>query len=118
MTYWNLGTEVYVADPRPLPATYEEFQRGVIHATLALRAGRPIEATAVGRHVRTDDSVTVSGRVINAKQSYIYPISTDIPGQNALVLETQDGNHLSLGGNGAFVEDIEVAELTLREMSP
>jgi hypothetical protein len=113
-TYWEKGVETRVPDRQSFPATYDRFQHGVVDATLALREGIDVTATAVGRKAGTDEPIIVEGRVVTSRQSYIYPLTTTIPGQNGLVVEKDDGAAVTLGGEGAFTEDIEVSELTLR----
>lgn len=113
-TYWEQGVEQQVRDRKPFPATYDLFQDGVVDATLALREGLNITATAVGRWAGTDDPVIVEGRILTSRQSYVHPITTTIPGQNGLIVERDDGTVVTLGGEGAFREDVEVSELTLR----
>jgi len=112
---WNRATEVYTGDPDPLPRTYWNFPTAVVNATLHLRDGRDIEAVVRGKRVGTTEEITLEGAVCNVRQSFVSPITNSFPVENSLFVRTADGDVLTVGGPGAFVEDIEGHEVTLRE---
>nr|WP_225307729.1 MULTISPECIES: TrmB family transcriptional regulator sugar-binding domain-containing protein [unclassified Haloarcula] len=111
-THWLMGTERYVAPVCAFPRTFSAFQFAVLMAALALRAGTPITARA--RVISTADrtETTISGPVINARQSLVYPASSKNPAERSLTIETDDGP-VTVGGAGATKEAYECLEITL-----
>ena len=105
--YWPAAAEVSTTDPAVLPAEYENFRQTVFQATLHLRSGTALTATVGGRSTADgDESVEVSGRVVGVKQGMIEPTNNEFPVQHSLTLET-DERTVTVGGQGAFIEDIE-----------
>ncbi len=111
-THWLMGTERYVASVCAFPRTFSAFQFAVLMAALALRAGTPITARA--RVVSTTDrtETTISGPVINVRQSVVYPASSKNPAERSLTIET-DAGPVTVGGAGATKEAYECREITL-----
>lgn len=110
---WMLANEHHCTDPRALPATFEYFRTGVLHAALHRRAGADLSATVRGYRSSSGDSVTLDGEVTAVKQSLIDPATSDFPGEHGLAIETSDGP-VSVGGAKAVLEDVRAEELTLR----
>jgi hypothetical protein len=107
---WHRSPEVHVADPRPLPATYDSFTAVLIDAAHHLEAGRAVRASARGRWVGTDEAVTVEGRLCNVRQGFVEPVTNSFPIEGSLLV--RDGDELvSVGGPGAFVEDVVAEEV-------
>ncbi len=109
--YWPNATEAYVAEPHPLPETYSRFRHAVFQATLHKRAGTDLHATVRGRRLDTagTELTEITGRVVETRQGLIEPPTNDFPVENSLQIE--DGDTVaSVGGPGAFIEDIEVPE--------
>jgi len=104
--YWPAAEEVATADPEPLPAEYDDFRKAVLQTTLHLRAGTPLRATVGGRITDDDAPVELTGEVVDVDQGMVEPASNEFPVQHSLVVETEDGR-VSVGGPGAFVEDVE-----------
>jgi len=111
-THWLMGTERYVAPVCAFPRTFSAFQFAVFMAALALRAGAQITARA--RVVSTTDrtETTISGPVINVRQSIVYPASSKNPAERSLTIETDSGP-VTVGGTGATKEAYECREITL-----
>jgi sugar-specific transcriptional regulator TrmB len=114
--YWPNATEASVAPPHDLPREYRSFRHAVLQATLHRRAGTDPHASLRGRFLdgRADDA-HVAGRVVETRQGLVEPVTNDFPVENALVVETDDGV-VSVGGPGAFVEDVELAAGTTVEL--
>lgn len=112
--YWLSGAEMATADPTPLPATYENFRHAVVEATLRLRNRQVVEARVEGRPVGDTGTETVTGTLVNARQSFVYPVTSSFPSETSLGLRTEDGL-VTVGGWGAFVEDYEAESVTLTE---
>jgi hypothetical protein len=104
--YWPAATELAVADPAPLPAEYTDFRHTVLQATLRLRAGDAPRVTVGGRWTDDDEPAEVVGRVVETKQGMVEPTNNEFPVEHSLVVETDDGE-VTVGGQGAFVEDVE-----------
>ncbi|EMA22935.1 TrmB family transcriptional regulator sugar-binding domain-containing protein [Haloarcula amylolytica] len=111
-THWLMGTEHYIASVCAFPRTFSAFQFAVLMAALALRAGTPITARA--RVISTADrtETTISGPVINVRQSVVYPASSTNPAERSLTIET-DAGPVTVGGAGATKEAYECREITL-----
>jgi len=104
--YWPAATELAVADPAPLPAEYTDFRHTALQATLRLRAGDPPRVTVGGRWTDDDEPAEVVGRVVETRQGMVEPTNNEFPVEHSLVVETDDGE-VTVGGQGAFVEDVE-----------
>ncbi|WP_132057837.1 TrmB family transcriptional regulator sugar-binding domain-containing protein [Halorussus amylolyticus] len=111
--YWPTADEVYVAEPRSLPAAYRSFRHAVLDATLRLREDRPVGVEASVTPSRGGpDHKTLTGTVVDTYQGLVEPATNDFPVQNSLVAETDDGR-VTVGGPGSFLEDFEATEVTL-----
>ncbi len=111
-SHWLMGTERYVADVCEFPRTFSAFQLAVFMAALALRAGTPITARARVRSTTDRTATTVSGPVVNVRQSIVYPASSTNPAERSLTVETDNGP-VTIGGTGATKEEYECREITL-----
>ncbi|MCU4971685.1 TrmB family transcriptional regulator [Halobacteria archaeon AArc-m2/3/4] len=114
--YWPMATQAYVTDPTALPETYTGFRHAVLQSTLHLEAGTDVRVTAQARPVRTDDYATIEGLLVGVRQSLLAPTRDTFAVENALIVETDDGETVTLGGEGAFVEDFETRRVTLSSM--
>ncbi len=113
--YWPMAEEVYAEEPAPLPHSYDGFRHAVLQATLHLQAGTDLEATVSVRPVHeTDGERTVEGSVVETRQSLLEPTTSAFAVENAIVIETDEGE-VRVGGPGAFVEEFEAERVTLRE---
>lgn len=111
--YWPMASQTYVAEPAELPRTYGGFRHAVLQATLHLEAGNQVRVTAEARPVRTDDYDTVEGLLVGVRQSLLEPTRDTFAVENALIVEIDEGERVTLGGEGAFVEDYETKSVTL-----
>jgi len=105
--YWPASTELFVADPSPLPRTFTWFREAAFQAAVHDRAGTDLHAA-----VETVDGDHLAGPVTAINQQFVDPPSGAFPLQNSLVVATDEGD-VSLGGRGSFLEDHEVASITL-----
>ncbi len=104
--YWPVATEASIAEPAALPAAYENFREAVFQATLHLRSETTIAATVAGRWTGDETDAEISGRVVDVKQGTVEPTNNEFPVQHSLDIETDEGT-VSVGGPGAFIEDVE-----------
>ncbi|ACV46345.1 MULTISPECIES: TrmB family transcriptional regulator [Halomicrobium] len=108
--YWPIAAEVYVDDPRSLPAEYGCFRHAVLDATLHLRDDRPISIdTAVTPCRDTEDRQSIEGTVIGTHQGLVEPATNDFPVENSLVVKTNN-RRVTVGGPGAMLEDFEAKD--------
>lgn len=124
--YWPMADQVYVTDPEPLPRTYTDFRHAVLQSTLHLEAGHDVAIQAEARPVRTDDYDTVEGLLVGVRQSLLEPTRDTFAVENALVVErngdrdqddvAEADDIVTLGGEGAFVEDYETRSVTLERL--
>ena len=121
--YWPNAEERHTVAPAPLPRTYGEFRHAVLQATLHCREGDApavtVEGTMLSKEAdtaaaETADGVELRGKVVETRQGLVVPFTNDFPVENALVMETDDGERYTVGGPGAFVEDVEAETVTLR----
>jgi len=118
--YWPIAEEAYVTDPPELPRTYESMRNAVYAATLYLRDNDPIEATVLASRAsggeytthENDGFETISGPVVDTRQGLVEPASSSFASEHSLVVMV-DGERVTVGGTGAFVEDFEAKEVTL-----
>ncbi|MFC6837928.1 TrmB family transcriptional regulator [Halomarina ordinaria] len=111
--YWPMAQQVYAAEPATLPKTYTNFRHAVFQTTLHLRANTSLRARIRGRRTRGPDSHDeIVGRVVDVRQGLAAPSNNAFPVENTLVVETSEGL-VTVGGGGAFVEDIEADSVTL-----
>lgn len=107
--YWPAAAEMYVADPDPLPRSFDWFRQAVFQAVVHDRRGTDLRAD-----VETLDGAEMSGPVRQVRQALVEPSTNEFTLETSLYLETVDGVR-SFGGPGSFIEDYQVDSLTLRE---
>ncbi|WP_435125774.1 TrmB family transcriptional regulator [Halobaculum sp. D14] len=110
--YWPMADEVFVADPEPLPATYTDFRAAILQSALHLRQETEIVARVAGSWVGDGSDVTLTGAVTGVRQGLVEPRNNTFPVENSLLVDV-DGETVSVGGKGAFVEDVEAERVTL-----
>ncbi|MBX0293523.1 TrmB family transcriptional regulator [Haloarcula nitratireducens] len=112
--YWPMGEELLVTRPPSLPATYEMFRHTVFAAELQMRTGTDVSVDLYARRVGTDDPFeTVTGTVVDARQNLVEPGNSDFGFENSLIVDTGT-ERISVGGYGAFLEDFECKQATVR----
>ncbi|UPM44428.1 TrmB family transcriptional regulator [Halocatena salina] len=112
--YFPMATEVYTTDPIDLPATYQNFRHAVLQTRLHRCDDRPIRVRITGYTVSDGNAQTeFEGAVVDVRQSLLEPPTSSFPVENTLIVESEDRTY-SVGGTGAFVEDIEATTVELR----
>jgi len=112
--YWPVAKELFVAEPAPLPGTYTDFRHAVFQGTLRIQNGSDFRARVEGQSTTDDELIELEGRVTDVRQGLVVPANNDFPVEHSLVLETDDGTY-TIGGKGAFVENVEADAVTLLE---
>jgi sugar-specific transcriptional regulator TrmB len=110
--YWPRGTEVFRAERDDLPRTFHLHRPAVLQAELHDRAGSTVVATVEGTYLDSGETVTISGEVVDVRQGVVEPFSNSFIVENGFVIDTGT-EELSVGGHGAFVEDLQADEVTL-----
>lgn len=110
--YWPAAAETVVADPAPLPASYTNFRQAVFQAELHRRSDDTLRAHIDGRLIDGGEPIEVTGDVVDVSQGLVAPVTNDFPVQHTLTIEI-DGELVTVGGPGAFIEDIEADEVEL-----
>ncbi|MXR40681.1 TrmB family transcriptional regulator [Halobaculum sp. WSA2] len=110
--YWPAAAEAVVTEPAPLPATYTNFRHAVLQAELHRRSSDAVAAHVSGRRTDSGDPVETSGEVVEVSQGLVSPANNEFPVQHSLTIEVDD-ERISVGGKGAFVEDVEATEIRL-----
>ena len=103
--YWAMGRELYVAPPPALPRTYEAFRGAVIGTTLHLRQGSQVRVVceAVPTASSRTETTELTGRALDVRQGFVYPMTNRFPAENGLVIRA-GGERLTVGGVGAYRE--------------
>lgn len=113
---WRLGEERLVPDRVELPATFDGFTAAVVQATLHRAAGTDVRATVEAREIDDDgtagSAATVEGEVVEARQGIVEPYRKSFLFEQALVLDTDDGE-VTVGGPGGTVEDYAAQRVEL-----
>lgn len=115
---WSCGRQRSLADPPPLPATYEHFRSAVTAAALHDLAGTELTVDVEGRSLTSGEPASLTATPVReVRQSLVEPTNVTFPVENALVVETDDGL-VSVGaetsGLAAFHEDYAATSATLR----
>lgn len=118
---WPMGTTRYLADPDPLPHTYDHIRTAVTNAALHRQAGRELSADLVVADIETGSEVTFEDvPIVDVRQSLVGESTAAFPIENSLVFEV-DGERRSVGNSGGglepFLEDYAGLEVTLKERS-
>ena len=110
--YWPVGTEIAVTDPDPLPITDDDFWTVIFQATLWLRTETALCAHVEGWWTESREAVELACRVVEVTQGLVEPTNNQFPVEHSLTVDC-DGHHHTVGGEGAFIEDIEAKQVTL-----
>ncbi|SHG91062.1 TrmB family transcriptional regulator [Halobaculum gomorrense] len=110
--YWPAAAEAVVADPAPLPAAYTNFRHAVLQAELHRRSSDAVVGHVSGRWTDSGEAVEATGEVVEVSQGLVAPANNEFPVQHSLTIEV-DGERVTIGGKGAFVEDIEADRVEL-----
>ncbi|WP_276253907.1 TrmB family transcriptional regulator sugar-binding domain-containing protein [Halomontanus rarus] len=116
--YWRIATQLFAADPDPLPRTYTNIRHAVFQATLRLETGADVRVTAEARPVGDEAFDTVEGRLVDVRQSLLEPVHESFAIENALIVEREgsdgrEGERITLGGERAFVEELQTRSVRL-----
>ncbi|RQH01923.1 TrmB family transcriptional regulator sugar-binding domain-containing protein [Natrarchaeobius oligotrophus] len=114
VNFWRRGDEVYAADPRPLPHTYDSFFYAVIDAAKRLRDRHDLYATVSITDGSDRYGDSIDGPVINVRQNIVYPMTNSFPAENSMFVECERGV-VSIGGPSATVEDVGASAVKLYE---
>lgn len=127
---WRASEEVMLQSPSDEPRTHQSMRPAVYDATVRLRAGRTVRAEVTARPTLSEDILvgsqevspswddrperTLTGTVVETRQNLVDPLTSDFALENGIVLETDEGR-ITVGGQGAFLEDYVAEEITLFE---
>lgn len=77
---------------------------------ILLNKGKTVRAKVIGKEVKTSRKIQVEGIVSGTT---MLPPNKDQKGIYSIILKTDDGKTITVGGRGAFVEDVEAASIEL-----
>ncbi len=111
--YWPIAKELYVGQQTELPRTFTSFRHAVLQAALRMNQGEELTATVKGRTVSSEDGLeTLEGEVVSVRQGLVKPATNSFPVESAFTVDA-DGEPVSVGGSGAFIEDFEAETVRL-----
>lgn len=111
--YFPMATEMYVTEPVELPTTFRNFRHAVLQAFLHLRADNSVRTRITGYDLHDENTPTeLDGVLVDVRQSLVEPQTSSFPVESTLIVEA-DGDTYSVGGEGAFIEDVEATEVEL-----
>ncbi|WP_266083030.1 TrmB family transcriptional regulator [Haladaptatus caseinilyticus] len=111
-SYWPIASELYVMKPSELPYRFESARNAVLQATLHLHEGTEPLTT-----IMTENGEEITGRILDSNQCLVKPETGDFPVENGLVVETSNGDKITVGGTGAFIEDYRAETIKLDQPS-
>jgi len=116
---WPMGDQQFVADPIPLPNSFDHFRNGVTTVAQHLDAGRDLVADVQAIDTETGSERTLSEVPITAvKQSLVDPSTATFPVENSLLVEV-DGETASVGGDysgiSSYHEDFAAGNIRIIE---
>ena len=118
-TLWEPWKTVYDAAEPGLPLEYLDVR----HLVRDLRERRwqdvPVRLRVDGYETETGEECTVEGTVVDVRVPFASEADTgfELAGQVTIDLDV-DGEHVSVGGWGAIIEDIEGTRLTVVDAPP
>jgi sugar-specific transcriptional regulator TrmB len=102
--FWPMATTQHVADPDPLPASYEHFRTAVTNAALHRATGRDLLADVTVRDVETGDRAAYERvPVVAVRQNLVGEATNDFPIENGMAFETPDGRVAAGDGGGGII---------------
>ena len=113
-TEWVNGEELFIDSPRELPHSYESFPRAVVDAALYRQNGVSLWAEIDAQPRNDSESlVEVSGNIVDISQRFVQPVTSPLPGQTTITVDTADGER-SIGGKDGYLEDYRAYLTTLK----
>ncbi|WP_284008447.1 TrmB family transcriptional regulator sugar-binding domain-containing protein [Haloarcula pelagica] len=113
-TIWSASEELALRRPSPLPRTYQGLRASLYDAVIYTRTGRPVQAEISARPTGTsEEPSSLTGEVVDVTQGFVKPRSAEFGLESSLTLDTGEET-VTVGAVGAFFEDYEATEVTLR----
>jgi sugar-specific transcriptional regulator TrmB len=114
---WDPAERLFAHRHTDLPVEFVDVREVVRAVGPLLRKEATVTATIVGRRVSSGRRVTVSGEVVSvasdrSRSTDDTPLQSLSTQRATLVLDTDDGT-VSVGGKGAYDEDIEAERLSI-----
>lgn len=115
---WPMAEQRFVAEPPPLPASFDHFRSGVTAAATHSTAGHDLVADLDVVDIKTGERGQFrSAAIRDVRQNLVAPPTNAFPVENALVVETDEGL-ASVGGKasdlGPYYEEYSARHLTLK----
>ncbi|MBX0296026.1 TrmB family transcriptional regulator sugar-binding domain-containing protein [Haloarcula nitratireducens] len=114
--FWPMGEDCYVADPDPLPTTYDHLRTAATNAALHRAAGRDLLADVTLRDLDDEEVRYERVPVVAVRQNLVGDPNNDFPFENNIVFETPDGRVAAGnagGGISPFYEGYGATVVTL-----
>ena len=119
--FWPMGAVRHVAEPDPLPASYDHVRTAVTNAALHRAAGRSLSADVTIRQIGSEVTTTYEGvPVVEVRQHLVGEPTNEFPIENSLVFDTPEGPIAAGGNDGSlqpFYEGYAAVSVRLFEAS-
>jgi sugar-specific transcriptional regulator TrmB len=117
---WEPSEPVYTARNSTLPMEFIDIREVIRAVDPLLRDGATVKATVRGRVVATGRQVSMTGEITSVKSDKSaspdgQPIESLFTRQATIVLETDEGE-VSVGGWGAYSEDLEAERIVITDI--
>jgi sugar-specific transcriptional regulator TrmB len=117
---WEPSEPVFTRDRSSPPMEFIDIREVVRAADPLLRDGATVDATVHGRRVATGRQVRLNGTILSVRSDRSAspdgaPMTSLMTRRATVVLQTDDGE-VSVGGRGAYTEDIEAARFIVTDI--
>ncbi len=117
--FWPMGEVRHIAEPDPLPATYERVRTAVTNAALHRARGRSLRADVTIQRIGSEVTTTYEQvPVVEVRQSLVGDPTNEFSIENSLVFDTPDGLIAAGGNDGSlqpFYEGYAAVSVTLSD---
>lgn len=117
---WEPSASVHVVDRTALPMEFVDVREVVRTVDPLLREGATVAATVEGRRVASGRRVAVEGRIVSVESDHSQSPNGSrteslLTRRATVVLDAEEGA-VSVGGKGAYDEDVEASRIIVTEV--
>jgi sugar-specific transcriptional regulator TrmB len=115
---WETWESLFVARDDTRPTEYVDLRECIMDITPLMNESATVRTTITGKEVTTGEQTEISGEIVDIHSSSWdqYPFLPTLAGQAMLVVKTDGGREVGIGGWGAMLEDIEALRITIESI--